>query len=160
MPNTIKINISKQLLTLENDNCILQSCLISTATNGSGELKDSEKTPRGWHEIHAKIGEGCLPNIVFVARQPTGEIYSSEFAKQFPGRDWILTRILWLTGLEEGKNLSGAVDTLQRYIYIHGSPDSAQMGKPASRGCIRMRNQDMIDLFDKVAVGTKVLIEE
>lgn len=156
----IKINIGKQLLILSDNNRILKQYSISSATKGVGELKDSEKTPRGQHEIYAKIGEGCVPNTVFVARNPTGEIYSPELAQQFPGRDWILTRILWLKGLEEGKNLSGDVDTLQRYIYIHGCPDSAKMGIPASRGCIRMRNPDMIELFDKVAVGTKVLIKE
>lgn len=160
MSIAIKIHVGKQLLTLCNDEQTLQEYSVSTAAKGAGELKDSEKTPRGWHKIYAKIGQDSPPNTVFVARNPTGEIYSPKLAQQYPTRDWILTRILWLHGLEEGKNLSGDVDTLQRYIYIHGSPDSAKMGIPASRGCIRMHNQDMIDLFDSVEIGTKVLIEE
>jgi lipoprotein-anchoring transpeptidase ErfK/SrfK len=110
--------------------------------------------------IAEKIGAGVPPNTVFVERQPTGEIYTPELRARFPQRDWILTRILWLAGAEPGKNQGGDVDTYRRYIYIHGSPDEVAMGMPGSRGCIRMRNADVVDLFDRVEVGTKVLICE
>lgn len=131
---------------------------ISTAANGVGEIKDSYQTPRGWHIIRAKIGEGVPINTVFVSRRPTGEIYTPESDELSPERDWILTRILWLSGLEPGKNRLGLCDTMQRYIYIHGSPDSRVGSVPGSRGCIRMRNADVITLFNDIPVGTKVFI--
>ena len=134
--------------------------LVSTAANGAGEKNGSECTPRGWHVIHEKVGDGCDADTVFVGRQPTGEIYSRALSTQQPDRDWILTRILWLDGLEEGLNKSGDVDTLQRYIYIHGSPDEVRMGEPGSHGCIRMRNDDIISLYDLADVGTRVFIRE
>ena len=133
---------------------------ISTSKNGSGELNGSNCTPRGLHVIRAKIGAGQPANAVFVERRPTGEIYTSGLAAQYPDRDWILTRILWLSGCEVGFNRLGKVDTMRRYIYIHGSPDSVKMGKTGSIGCIRMRNQDLLELFDKVAIGTPVEIRE
>lgn len=136
-----------------------RSYLISTGKNGLGELKNSECTPRGLHRIHSRIGLEAALNSVFVARQWTGEIYSQELAAQFPGRDWILTRILQLDGLEEGRNKGGDVDSLQRCIYIHGTPDTTELGKPGSRGCIRMRNSDLIELVDWVAINTRVCIE-
>jgi lipoprotein-anchoring transpeptidase ErfK/SrfK len=80
----------------------------------------------------------------------TGEIYSETLAQQYPERDWILTRIIWLQGMESGFNRGGQVDTLSRYIYIHGTPDSEPMGVPKSHGCIRMRNRDLIELFDQI----------
>jgi lipoprotein-anchoring transpeptidase ErfK/SrfK len=125
-----------------------------------GERKGSYCTPRGRHVIRAKIGAGAPVNSVFVERRPTGEIYSPELAARFPGRDWILTRILWLSGCEPGFNRLGDVDTMRRYIYIHGSPDSAVMGTPGSIGCVRMHNEDLVDLFDRVPVGTPVNILE
>ena len=133
---------------------------VSTAANGPGEQAGSEKTPRGWHRIRAKIGAGCEIGTVFVARRPTGEHYSPALAAGNPQRDWILTRILWLCGEQPGKNRLGNVDTMQRFIYIHGCPDSEPMGKPGSHGCVRMRDQDVIELFDRVAPGLAVLIEE
>jgi len=131
---------------------------VSTSKRGAGEANGSYCTPRGRHVIRARIGTGQPPNTVFVERRPTGEIYTPELAARFPGRDWILTRILWLSGCEPGFNRLGDVDTMRRYIYIHGSPDSVEMGKPGSIGCIRMHNEDIMDLFDRVEVGTKVLI--
>jgi lipoprotein-anchoring transpeptidase ErfK/SrfK len=95
---------------------------------------------------------------VFVGRRPTGELYTPELSEQFPKRDWILTRILWLSGCEVGFNRLGDVDTMRRYIYIHGSPDSVHMGEPGSIGCIRMRNADIVELFDLVPAGTPVNI--
>ena len=131
---------------------------ISTAANGLGEQQGSECTPRGRHLIRAKIGAGAPLGAVFVGRRPTGEIWSTELAEQHPNRDWILTRILWLSGCELGRNRLGAVDSMRRYIYIHGTPDTEPMGVPASHGCIRMRNTDIVELFDRVPVGCPVEI--
>jgi L,D-transpeptidase YbiS len=154
----LQLHIPTQKLYLLQDNQIIREYKISTAKNGVGEKKGSEQTPRGWHIIRAKIGNEQPVNSVFVGRRSTGEIYSSELKQRYLDRDWILTRILWLSGLEIGKNRLGEVDTMQRYIYIHGTPDENQMGIPASHGCVRMRNDDVIELFNKVNVGSKVLI--
>jgi len=157
----ISINIGKQELDLLSDNgAPLKHYLISSAKNGVGERNGSYCTPRGRHIIRAKVGANQPINAVFVERRPTGEIYSSELAKRFPARDWILTRILWLSGCEPGYNRLGEVDTMRRAIYIHGSPDSAEMGKPGSHGCIRMRNQDIAELFELVPIRTLVEICE
>lgn len=131
---------------------------ISTAKNGVGNQRGSFCTPTGRHQIRAKIGAGAAFNTVFVGRRPTGEIWSAELAERHPRRDWILTRILWLSGLEPTINRLGTVDTMRRYVYLHGSPPSVQMGAPGSIGCVRMRNQDIVDLFDWVPPGTTVLI--
>ena len=131
---------------------------VATARNGVGERLGSEQTPRGEHYIRAKIGAGQPANAVFISRRPTGEIYSPALRTAFPERDWILTRILWLCGLERGKNRLGPVDTMRRYIYIHGCPDDDPMGSPSSRGCVKMRNNDIIRLFDRVPAGTGVTI--
>lgn len=155
----IEISIQQQALTvLNNDNELVAQFPVSTAANGVGCEKNSGCTPLGLHIIRAKIGEGALPNTVFKGRRPTGEICTSELIAEFPDRDWILTRILWLSGKEVGKNRLGNVDTMQRYIYIHGTPDSTNMSKVGSHGCVRMRNDDIIRLFDMVAVGTTVYI--
>jgi len=155
----IKVNISSQSLELIGDSgSLIRRYPVSTAKRGAGERNGSYCTPRGRHVIRARIGAGQPVNTVFVERRPTGEIYTSELAARFPGRDWILTRILWLSGCEPGFNRLGNVDTMRRYIYIHGSPDSVEMGKPGSIGCIRMRNEDILDLFERVKVGTKVEI--
>jgi len=157
----ININIKLQLLDLVEDNgTILRRYRISSAKNGVGELNGSFCTPRGRHIIRAKIGAGQPLNAVFIERRPTGEVYSTELAGRSPGRDWILTRILWLSGCEPGYNRLGKVDTMRRAIYIHGSPDTAEMGKPGSHGCIRMRNQDIVELFDLVPVRAQVRIQE
>ncbi|NNM82700.1 MAG: L,D-transpeptidase [Burkholderiales bacterium] len=133
---------------------------VSTSKYGAGERKGSLRTPRGLHVIRAKIGEGLPINTVFVGRRPTGEIYSKELAERFPERDWILTRILWLCGKTPGFNRFGEVDTMSRYIYIHGTPDKSEMGEPGSIGCIRMRNADLVELFGRFASGTQVEILE
>ncbi len=156
----IEILISNQTLTLyDADGGLVARYLVSTAANGAGCIKDSGCTPQGAHIVRAKIGAGMPVNTVFVGRRPTGEIFTPELMAQFPNRDWILTRILWLSGKELGKNRLGNVDTMQRYIYIHGSPDLTEMGRPGSHGCVRMRNADMIALFDAVTVGTRVFIQ-
>jgi lipoprotein-anchoring transpeptidase ErfK/SrfK len=156
----LDIGISSQQLTQFVDGKRVRQYTISTAKNGAGELKGSECTPTGWHKIRAKIGGDQPVNSVFVGRRPTGEIYTPELAQAFPQRDWILTRILWLNGLEPGKNRYGCVDTGWRYIYIHGCPDGCPMGVPESHGCIRMRNGDLLDLFAQVEAGLAVYIHE
>jgi len=155
----INIHIATQRLELLDDaGKLLRRYAVSTAANGAGETCGSYCTPRGKHIIRAKIGAGQAENTVFVRRRPTGEIYTPELGAQFPERDWILTRILWLSGCEVGFNRLGDNDTMRRYIYIHGTPDSAQLGAPGSHGCIRMRNADLIELFDLVPAGTAVEI--
>lgn len=153
----ITIHIPTQTLTLFDDSGkSLRSYSVSTGANGVGEENGSFCTPRGRHVIRAKIGAGQPENSVFVKRRPTGEIYTPELGAQQPGRDWILTRILWLCGKERGYNRFGSCDTMRRYIYIHGTPDSVELGKPGSRGCVRMRNSELLELFDKVQTGTEV----
>nr|ART37127.1 D70 [uncultured bacterium] len=161
----IRISLPQQTLELNDaTGLLLRRYLISTAKNGAGEQSGSYCTPRGRHIIRAKVGVGetarCAENTVFVRRRPTGEIWSPDLAAQFPNRDWILTRILWLSGTEPGKNRLGSVDTMRRYIYLHGSPDTVAMGTPGSIGCVRMRNKDIIELFDWVPVHTSVNIVE
>lgn len=157
----IQISIGKQTLTLSDDSGrLLRTYAVSTATKGAGELRGSFCTPRGRHVVRARIGAGQPENTVFIGRRPSGEVYSRELAERFPGRDWILTRILWLSGCEPGRNRLGLVDTMRRYVYIHGSPDTAPMGRPGSIGCIRMHNADIIDLFDQVPPYTVVDISE
>jgi L,D-transpeptidase YbiS len=160
MPLHLKVSITQQKLLLLDNLKIIQKYPVSTALKGVGEHYGSEQTPRGWHIIRAKIGQGMPVNTVFVRRRPTGEIYSPALKKQHKGRDWILTRILWLSGLDLGKNRLGNVNTMRRYIYIHGTPNDTPMNIPGSRGCIRMRNQDIIQLFDQVDPGIKIFIEE
>jgi hypothetical protein len=155
----ISISIPRQTLTLYDDQGrVSGEYSVSTATNGPGERCGSLCTPRGRHIVRAKIGTGQPVNTVFVSRRPTGEIYSPELGAQFPERDWILTRILWLSGCEVGFNRLGEVDTMRRFIYIHGSPDAVPMGRPGSIGCVRMRNADIVELFDRVPPGTPVEI--
>ena len=157
----IRIKLSTQQLDLyRNDGALLRRYLISSSRNGAGELNGSYCTPRGRHIVRAKIGANQPVNTVFVERRPTGEIYSPTLARRFPERDWILTRILWLSGCEPGYNRLGKVDTMRRAIYIHGSPDSAEMGRAGSHGCVRMRNPDIVELFDLVPIRTWVEIHE
>ena len=157
----IRISIARQILDLfDDDGQWLASYPVSTALNGVGEEAGSCRTPRGNHLIRAKIGVDCPPATVFVGRRPTGEIWTPELAAQYPKRDWVLSRILWLSGSEPGRNRLGQCDSMRRYIYIHGTPDDQPMGQPASHGCIRMRNADIIALFDRVPVYTPVEISE
>ena len=157
----MKIDISiatQQLDLLDEHGKIVRQYRISSDKNGTGQENGSFCTPLGKHVIRAKIGSGEPVNTVFIKRRPTGEIYTPELAQQFPKRDWILTRILWLCGCEPGFNRFGSVDTMRRYIYIHGTPDSVEMGKPGSIGCIRLRNSDLLELFDLIGAGTQVNI--
>ncbi len=157
----MKINIhidTQQLDLLDDTGKVLRKYAVSTAANGVGEISGSYCTPRGRHLIRARIGAGLPENTVLVRRRPTGEIYTSGLGAQFPERDWILTRILWLSGCEPGFNRLGESDTMRRHIYIHGTPDSVTLGKPGSHGCIRMHNADLVELFDLVPAGTAVEI--
>ena len=153
------VSISQQTLTVLNTQSeSIAQFLISTAANGTGCQKNSGCTPLGQHIIRAKIGDEAPLNAVFVGRRPTGEICTPALMQQHPERDWILTRILWLSGKELGVNRLGDVDTMQRYIYIHGAPDNVKLGVPASHGCVRMRSTDVVKLFDMVTVGDTVEI--
>jgi len=157
----IEINLAEQRLQLlDGHNLPLFEGLVSTARNGAGEQFGSAQTPRGRHRIRAKIGRELPLNAVLVGRRPTGEIYTPALAAHYPERDWILTRIFWLCGCEVGVNRLGQVDTMRRYIYIHGTPDSEPMGTPASHGCIRMHNEALCELFAQVPVGVDVMIRE
>jgi len=159
-PAGITIDIARQRLTLLRSGLPPRHWAVSTARRGVGERHGSEQTPRGRHVIRARIGAGLPAGAVLVGRRPTGETWSPALAQAHPGRDWILSRILWLSGLEPGRNRLRDVDTMRRYIYIHGTPEPEPLGVPGSHGCIRMRNADVIELFDLVAVGTEVLITE
>ena len=152
----IEISIPEQSLALVEDGRVMKRYSVSTSRNGAGERQGSFCTPCGEHIVRAKIGARQPLNTVFVRRRPTGEIWTPELGERFPGRDWILTRILWLSGCELGRNRLGEVDTMRRYIYIHGSPDNVEVGKAGSIGCIRMRNADVVELFDLVPPYTPV----
>lgn len=154
----IRIDTRTQALDLLDDTRLIKRYPVSTAKNGVGEQSGSYCTPRGKHLIRAMIGKGEPENMVFVRRRPSGELYSEELGEQFPDRDWILARILWLSGCEPGFNRLGEVDTMRRYIYIHGTPDVDALGTPVSHGCVRMRISDMIELFDQVHAGVVVEI--
>ena len=161
MPDSyLDISIPEQRLAIVASGKEIQRYPVSTAKKGVGERRGSECTPVGWHSVRAKIGASLPLNSVFVGRRATGEIYTDDMTGRFPQRDWILTRILWLGGLEPGKNRYKEVDTCWRYIYIHGTPDESTIGFPVSHGCIRMKNDHVLDLFNRVEVGVKVYIHE
>ncbi len=157
----IEVSLAKQTLKLFDDTGnLMREYVVSTSKNGAGEQCDSDCTPRGRHIIRVKIGAGLALNTVFVGRRPTGETYTSELGESQPERDWILTRILWLSGCEPGFNRMQQVDTMRRYVYIHGTSDEEGIGQPVSHGCIRMRNRDVVELFDQVPLGTPVDVVE
>lgn len=160
MTKRIDIDLSRQLLRLYDGGKVLREYAVSTAEKGAGEKNGSYQTPRGRHKIRAKIGRNAPTGAVFVSRRATGEVYSKELRERYPGRDWILTRILWLSGLEPGRNRLRDVDTMRRYIYLHGTPEETQLGKPGSHGCVRMANADIVELFDLVDTGIEVDIHE
>ena len=159
-PLHIEIRLREQRLCLADDREIHLDAPVSTSARGPGEEKGSFRTPRGVHVVRARIGDASPLNTVFVGRRPTGEIYTPALGRAHPGRDWILTRILWLSGVEPGRNRLGNVDTMQRFIYIHGCPDEVALGMPGSHGCIRMGNREVVTLFERVSVGALVRIVE
>ena len=153
----IRIIIDRQILEVYSKNNLIKTYAISTASKGTGQKYGSFQTPLGKHKIYEKIGDGEPINSVFIARKPTGEIYTPELEQQNPERtDWIITRILWLEGTETGFNRDGDVDSKDRKIYIHGTPDTRPMGSPFSHGCITLHNGPMLELFDSVDAGTPV----
>jgi lipoprotein-anchoring transpeptidase ErfK/SrfK len=156
----IEIDLTRQTLQLRDGDRVVAGYAVSTGGNGIGEINGSGCTPRGRHIVRAKIGANAPVGSVMVRRRATGEIWSPELHAKFPKRDWILTRILWLSGTELGRNRLGCVDTFRRYIYLHGTPDTTPLGAPGSKGCVRMRNADIIELFDRIPVGTEVDIHE
>ena len=153
---TVQIQLTRQSLTVLDDGKPVREYLVSTSRYGPGERFGSQCTPRGTHIVRAKIGAGLPPGSVLVGRRFTGEIYDSDLARGYPDRDWILTRLMWLSGREPGRNRYGAVDSLRRFIYIHGMPDVQPVGVPFSHGCIRMRNTDVIELYEMIDTGTIV----
>ena len=160
MKKRIDIDLSRQSLRLYDGRKLIREYPVSTAEKGAGEQNGSNRTPRGKHKIRAMIGRGAPAGTVFVSRRATGEVYTPALKERYPGRDWILTRILWLSGLEPGRNRLRDVDTMRRYIYLHGTPDETPLGKPGSHGCVRMANPDIVELFGLVKPGTEVDIHE
>lgn len=156
----IEVDLGRQRLLLWNEGRVLRECLVSTGGNGIGEINGSGCTPRGRHVVRAKIGAGAPEGTLFVARRPTGDVWTPELHARFPGRDWILTRILWLSGVERGRNRLGCVDTFRRYIYLHGTPPTTRLGIPGSKGCIRMANGDVTALFEQLPIGAEVELHE
>ena len=157
----IRVDIGRQRLELfGKDGACIRRYAVSTGERGAGERSGSLCTPRGRHRIRARIGAGAPAGAVFRGRRPTGELWTPAFAAAHPGRDWILSRILWLCGEEPGRNRGGEVDTMRRYIYLHGTGDDQPMGVARSHGCVRMRNRDIIELFELVPAGTVVEIVE
>lgn len=151
----IIVSISEQLLYHRRASGVWNAYMVSTAVRGAGNRRNSLQTPLGRHRIKAMIGEGMPVYTAFIGREPVGMF---DYETCSPERDWILTRILWLDGTEPGKNRRGAVDTKSRYIYIHGTHEEDKLGTPASHGCIRMANIDILELFRHVKVGERVLI--
>lgn len=156
----LHISLADQALYGFADGQLVLCLAVSTALNGPGEQSGSGCTPRGLHQVRARIGEGLPAGAVLRGRRWTGEVWTPELHEAFPGRDWILTRILWLSGCEVGRNRLGAVDTFRRYIYLHGTPDSEPMGLPRSHGCVRLRNADLLELYPRVPLHCRVRIEE
>lgn len=156
----IDVDIGAQRLRLLDGRRVLRQYPVSTAANGAGEIEGSGCTPRGQHYIRAKIGAGLPPGAVLRARRWTGEVWTPELHARYPGRDWILSRILWLCGREPGRNRLGCVDSFRRYIYLHGTPYADALGTPQSKGCVRLRNEDVIELFELVPPRIEVELHE
>lgn len=160
MNKQVIVNIATQELTVLESDKPLFKCPASTAANGPGNKLGSYCTPLGKHVIRAKIGAGLPIGAVLKGRRWTGEICDADSYRQDPDRDWILTRVLWLSGCQPGYNRFGDVDTMKRYVYIHGTPDAVDLTKPKSRGCVRVANQDVLKLFDMLPPATPVVITE
>ena len=158
--DSLHVSLADQVLYGFSDGQLTLRLAVSTAINGPGERNGSGCTPRGLHQVRAKIGDGLPCGAVLRGRRWTGEVWSPELHAQFPGRDWILTRILWLSGCEPGRNRLGEVDTFRRYIYLHGTPDCEPLGVPGSHGCVRLRNSDLLELYPRVPLHCPIRIDE
>lgn len=159
--NSVKINVAQQQLQLlDEDGNLLHQYSVSTSKNGTGNQNGSEQTPLGLHRIKDKLGGAMPVNEVYIGRVPHGSLEECRERDVDLPDDVIMSRILWLEGMEPGRNQGGYVDTYQRYIYIHGTNHEDTIGTPTSIGCIRMCNADVVDLYRLVEVGSEVLIEE
>lgn len=156
----LEIDLGAQSLTIREGSACRETFAISSGAHGIGQHEGSGQTPVGWHYVRAVIGDGLPPGSVFRGRRPTGEVFSPELARTHPERDWILTRILWLCGLERGVNRGGDVDSQRRYIYLHGTPADQPMGTPASHGCIRLRDEALLAVFEATPAGTPVWLHD
>jgi len=156
----VEVDIADQRMTVWHGQKAQWHCLVSTAAAGPGQREGSGQTPLGWHVIRAAIGHGQPTGAVYRGRRPTGEVFDPALAAAHPERDWILTRILWLSGLERGHNRGGDVDSQRRYIYFHGTPPDKPMGDADSHGCIRLRDDDLLRLFDEARPGTPVWLHD
>jgi lipoprotein-anchoring transpeptidase ErfK/SrfK len=159
MNSKINISVSSQKLSLFQEGELISSYKVSTALKGVGQEKNTNKTPLGNHIIRAMIGRNLPIYAVIKARRYTNEIWTKELDDPSITVDWILSRVIWLSGKDLGRNRLGNVDTMQRYIYIHGTNEEHLLGTPSSHGCIRMSNEDVIELFDLVSVGDIVEID-
>ncbi len=149
------VSVASQQLIGIKDGQVVFAYPCSTASNGTGNLEGSNKTPLGWHIIDERYGEGLPWGAIFKERR----YIKRNWEPQNPtSEDLILTRIMWLRGLEPGLNAGGKIDSHARYIYIHGTPEEHLLGTPASKGCIRLANRDVMDVFSVTKTGTKVLI--
>ncbi|KAA0013672.1 L,D-transpeptidase [Billgrantia pellis] len=155
-----EVDIARQRLVHWQGGRMLAEWPASTALAGPGQGEGSGGTPLGWHYVRAAIGANQPFGAVFRGRRPTGEVYSPALAAAHPERDWILTRILWLCGLERGFNRGGDVDSQRRYIYFHGTPPDQPMGEPRSHGCIRLRDEALLELFALAPPGTPVWLHD
>jgi len=151
---------SQTLRYYDGSGLLARQYSVSTAKFGVGEQKNSYQTPRGWHKVCEKIGDGAEKDTIIFRQKITPWKYSETLHQQYPNKDWILTRVLWLCGMEPGLNQGGDVDSYDRYIYIHGAGAHVPFGTPSSLGCVRMKSDDVIELFDHTAVGTDVYIDE
>ncbi|WP_280539613.1 L,D-transpeptidase [Chromohalobacter sp. 11-W] len=156
----LEIDLGAQSLTIREGDVCRETFSISSGENGIGQHEGSGQTPVGWHYVRAAIGNGLPAGSVFRGRRPSGEVFSPELARVHPERDWILTRILWLCGLERGVNRGGDVDSQRRYIYLHGTPADQPMGTPASHGCIRLRDETLLAVFEAAPAGTPVWLHD
>jgi len=155
----MQVSVAQQKLFLMNKKDTLRNYEISTSKYGLGSESGSHKTPLGLHRVVEKYGDGAPEGTIFKSRINTGRIAEIEMRPQTTKLDYVTTRILWLDGMEPGKNKGGNVDSYHRYIYIHGTHEEGLIGRPASKGCIRMRNNEVIELYELVPIGTTIRID-
>lgn len=154
------VDVSEQRLRLYRRGETVGEWPVSTSKYGIGNRQNSERTPLGVHRIARKIGAGAPPGTLFKARRDTGRTVEILKDDRAADGDYVTTRILWLEGLEPGVNQGPGVDSFQRYIYIHGTAEEGRIGRPFSHGCVRMTNDAVVELFDRVQEGTLVEIRQ